>query len=113
MGNPDHGGSVTYRNPKLLRLARDEACANCGAEDGTIVAAHSNLSRHGKGKSLKAADCFIAFLCHRCHSWLDQGLGMDSTERYTGTRADKAEMFAAAMDATTLRLWERGRVKVA
>lgn len=113
MGNPDHGGGMTYRNQRLLSLARDESCANCGAEDGTIVAAHSNLSRHGKGKSLKASDCFIAFLCFRCHSWLDQGSGMDPTERYTGSRPDKAEMFTAAMDATTLRLWESKRVKVA
>ena len=104
---------MTYRNRKLLDLARDESCANCGAEDQTIVSAHSNLSRHGKGKSLKAHDVFIAFLCFRCHSWLDQGNGMDPTERFTASRPDKAEMFSVAMDATTLRLWERGRVKVA
>lgn len=104
---------MTYRNPALLRLARDESCANCGAEDGTVVAAHSNLSRHGKGKSLKAHDCYIAFLCHSCHGWLDQGNGMDPTERFTANRSDKAEMFSMAMDATTLRLWERKRIKVA
>ncbi len=104
---------MNFRSPALLRLARDESCANCGAEDGTVVAAHSNLSRHGKGKSLKASDCFIAFLCHRCHSWLDQGTGMDPTDVFNCTRHDKELMFTRAMDATTLRLWQRGKIKCA
>ncbi len=102
-----------FRSPALLRLARDESCANCGAEDGTVVAAHSNLSRHGKGKSLKAHDCYIAFLCFRCHSWLDQGSGRDPSDRFSRTRPEMAEMFTYAMDATTLRLWQRGRIKCA
>lgn len=103
---------MNFRCPKLLALARDESCTNCGVEDGTIVAAHSNLGRHGKGKSIKAHDSFVAFLCHRCHSWLDQGSNMDPTDIYNCTRHDKELMFAAAMDRTMLHLWQSGRIKV-
>lgn len=103
---------MNYRNRKLLDLARDEACTNCGAQDGTIVAAHSNLSRHGKGKSIKAADCYIAFLCHRCHSWLDQGLGRDPTDTWLGYREDKEAMFCRAMEKTLLQLWTSKKIKV-
>jgi hypothetical protein len=94
---------MNYRNRKLLDLARDQACAICGAEDGTVVAAHSNSSTHGKGKSLKSHDCFIAFLCYRCHMELDQG---------KASREEKEFTFRRAMDATTLRLWQQGRIRV-
>lgn len=104
---------MNYRNRKLLDLARDQPCANCGAEDGTVVAAHSNCGIHGKGKSLKAHDCFHAHLCHRCHAWLDQGSSDDPTGIYKGTRYDKDMMFIRAMEATMLRLWQQGRIKVA
>ena len=103
---------MNLRVPALLRLARDQACANCGAQDGTVVAAHSNQLIHGKGKSIKAHDCFHAHLCARCHAWLDQGSGLDPTNVYGGTWADKEEMFARAMDRTLLRLWQSGAIKV-
>ena len=38
---------MTHRDRKLLDLARDMPCVMCGAQDGTTVAAHSNLSEHG------------------------------------------------------------------
>lgn len=45
----------------------------CGKpSDGTIVAAHSNSSVHGKGMGTKAHDCFIAYVCYSCHSDIDQ-----------------------------------------
>lgn len=99
-----------FRSRKLLDLAEGQPCMNCGAEDGTVVAAHSNLSRHGKGKSIKAHDCFVAFLCHRCHSWLDQGCGPDPTMVWSDMREDKEMMFRHAMDDTMLRLWMNGKV---
>lgn len=103
---------MTYRNRRLLDLARDQPCANCGAEDGTIVAAHSNMGIHGKGMSEKAHDCFHAHLCDKCHRWLDQGRGMDPTDLYQGTRYDKDMMFLRAMEKTMLRLWQKGRIRV-
>lgn len=54
---------------------------NCGAQDGTIVAAHSNQLRDGKGRGIKAHDYRIAALCYRCHSDLDQGARMTKEER--------------------------------
>lgn len=46
---------------------------NCGTRDGTVVAAHSNQSKHGKGRGIKASDQYVAALCYACHTWLDQG----------------------------------------
>lgn len=54
---------------------------NCGAQDGTVVAAHSNWLRDGKGKGIKAHDYRIAALCFRCHMMLDQGKDMSKQER--------------------------------
>ncbi len=104
---------MNFRSPILLRQARDQSCVHCGADDGTIVAAHSNMPEHGKGQSIKANDCFIAHLCGNCHRWLDQGSGMDPTGLYSDSREDKREMFRRAMDRTTLRLWQNKRIKVA
>ena len=70
-----------YRNKKLLEVVREAPCMNCGAQDGTVVAAHSNQLRDGKGRSIKAHDYRIAALCYRCHSDLDQGARMSKEER--------------------------------
>lgn len=61
------------RSKALLEACRRIACQHCGADDGTVCAAHSNQALHGKGKGIKASDVWIAALCHRCHSMLDQG----------------------------------------
>ena len=70
-----------YRNQRLLEAVRASPCQHCGRMDGTVVAAHSNQSRDGKGRSLKAHDYRIAALCYRCHSELDQGSKMDKAQR--------------------------------
>jgi len=106
-----------YRNRGLLDLAHKiETCQNCGREriEG-MDPAHSNLSEHGKGKGLKAHDCFFAALCDLCHHWLDNqgGLGKDPSGVYDSTPADRAQMFARAMHRTWLALWRLGRLKVA
>ena len=54
---------------------------HCGAQNGTVVAAHSNQLRDGKGKGIKAHDFRIAALCYRCHADLDQGSKMSKEER--------------------------------
>ena len=43
-----------YRNKRLLEIVRQLPCQICEIEDGTIVAAHSNQLRDGKGRGLKA-----------------------------------------------------------
>jgi hypothetical protein len=100
-----------FRSKKLTDSARGQPCQNCDAEDDTTVSAHSNWSEHGKGSRIKAADCFIAHLCVRCHAWLDQGSGTDPTGRWQDT--DKREMWRAAADKTLLRLFLNGTLKVA
>jgi hypothetical protein len=103
---------MTYRNPKLLELARGQKCMNCFAEDGTIVSAHSNASHHGKGKSIKAHDIFIAWLCFRCHQYYDEGAGPDPTGVWGPSREDKQEMWRRAHDRTMLNLVMERRLVV-
>ena len=61
------------RDKKRLQACRSLPCQHCGAEDGTVVAAHSNEGIHGKGRGIKASDEFIAALCFTCHANIDQG----------------------------------------
>lgn len=70
-----------YRSKKLLEIVREAPCQHCGTEDGTVVAAHSNQLRDGKGRGLKAHDYRIAALCFRCHYELDQGSRLTKEER--------------------------------
>ena len=100
-----------FRSPKLLQSAKGQECRNCGIDDGTIVSAHSNQSIHGKGKSIKASDVFIAWLCFNCHSWLDQGTGLDPTGIWTAFDG-KEEMWRQAHDKTLEALFKNGAVVV-
>jgi hypothetical protein len=72
-----------YRNPALLALARHAPhCMSClKPNDGTVVAAHSNQLRDGKGRSLKAHDFRIAMCCGQCHHEIDQGRALSRDER--------------------------------
>ena len=70
-----------YRNKKLLIACRDLPCQHCGISDGTVVAAHSNQLRDGKGKGIKAHDFRIAALCYTCHMELDQGTKLSKSLR--------------------------------
>lgn len=70
-----------YRNKKLLEAVRNFDCQLCGIGDSTVVAAHSNQLRDGKGKGIKAQDYRIAALCFRCHYEIDQGRVLSKEER--------------------------------
>jgi len=70
-----------YRSVKILQAVRNAPCMTCGIQDGTVVAAHSNQLRDGKGRGIKAHDYRIAAMCHRCHYILDQGKDLSKTER--------------------------------
>lgn len=61
------------RDKRILEFCRTVPCQSCGIQDGTVVAAHSNQSIHGKGRSIKASDQFVAALCYSCHYEVDQG----------------------------------------
>jgi hypothetical protein len=95
---------LNYRNKKLLETARKLPCCHCGLEDGTVVAAHSNQLRDGKGKSIKASDYRIASLCFLCHSELDQGKNLSKQER--------VEMWEEAHRKTIGLLFENGYLEV-
>lgn len=69
------------RSPALLKACRGIACTNCGRDDGTVCAAHSNQAKHGKGRSIKASDIYVASLCNVCHMALDQGSRMSREDR--------------------------------
>ena len=70
-----------YRNKTLLKVVRQSPCQICGLNDDTVVAAHSNQQRDGKGMGIKAHDYRIAALCYTCHSKLDQGSEWSKEER--------------------------------
>jgi len=74
-------GYMNYRNKKLLEAVRDFPCAMCGRQDGTVVAAHSNQQRDGKGTGIKAHDYRIASLCYKCHDMIDNHKDLDRHER--------------------------------
>lgn len=65
--------------PHLLRMARGMPClfeiaGVCSHDSATTVAAHSNWAQHGgKGGARKADDCYSAWACSSCHTWLDSG----------------------------------------
>ena len=101
----------TYRNPKILAHANGQQCQNCGCNDGTVVACHSNQQEHGKGRGIKAHDVFVAFLCGNCHYWLDFGTGKDPTVLYNSNRTEKNEMFTRAFQKTLLILLKDGVLK--
>ena len=93
-----------YRNKKLLEIARLLPCQHCGIEDGTVVAAHSNQLRDGKGRGLKSSDFRIASLCFRCHAEADTSSTLSKIARI--------EMWEQAHRATIGELFERGLVVV-
>lgn len=95
---------MTYRNTKLLKLAKDcPHCMSCGKDnDGTIVAAHSDQQADGKGMGHKAHDYRIAYLCFDCH----QDIHASKSRIYT------QEMFNAAHRRTIGWLFDSGHIEV-
>ena len=91
-----------YRDPDLLGLAHGQRCllrvdGVCCSDPDTVVAAHSNSQRHGKGRGIKAEDCYTVWACHACHSWLDQG---------GGSRQERESAFAWGWERQ-VREWRR------
>jgi len=97
---------MIYRNPKILALAKEcPVCMDCGKRnDGTLVAAHSNQSRDGKGMGIKAHDYRVAFICHDCHAEIDQGNKF--------TKAERVAAWEAAHRKTIGWLFEAGYLEV-
>lgn len=91
----------TYRNKKLLSLAKGQSCVCCGSDNGTTIPAHSNFE---KGMGIKSSDSTVMFLCARCHDALDVKTDMSREEKVN---------FCYEMNSRTLRrLLESGLIVV-
>jgi hypothetical protein len=100
---------MTFRSDKLLASARDTACVKCGAQDGTIVAAHYSGARrlsYGGGYGIKVHDFLIAHLCGNCHREMDF-LFRDKEKKWL-----HSEEFLHYIVLTLARLFEDGVVGV-
>ncbi len=95
---------MLYRNKRLLETVRNFRCQHCGKQDGTVVAAHSNQLRDGKGKGIKASDYRVASLCFMCHAELDQGKNL--------SKAERLEMWEEAHRKTIGLLFDNGHLQV-
>lgn len=95
-----------YRNRDLLDLAaRSPRCMMCQRpNDRTVVPAHSNALRHGKGMGIKAHD-LPAFLCRACHDEVDGRAG-------TYQKPMREALWADAMFFTFLWLLQEGHLQV-
>lgn len=102
---------MTYRNQKLRDDARGQVCAHCGADDETIVSAHANGNASGKGMGHKGSDALTAWMCYRCHSWLDQGRGPDPTNCFGDSREEKRQVWAGAYQRTMVERFEQGLIE--
>ena len=71
------------RDAKRLAAIRKLPCIRCGNPNSQ--AAHSNSSRDGKGRGIKASDAFVIPLCAICHAAFDRF--------ELGSRAESEAMF--------------------
>ncbi|WP_335961640.1 hypothetical protein [Acinetobacter haemolyticus] len=78
------------RDHKRLAAIRKLPCVKCGG--GPSQAAHSNSSKHGKGRGIKASDEFTVPLCYSCHSAFDKF--------ELGTRQESEAMFEQWLEKT-------------
>jgi len=92
-----------WRSQKHLRNVASLPCQACGLE-GQTQAAHSNMSIHGKARSLKASDQYTAALCFACHHDLDAGHKL--------TKEQKQQMFLDALKSTWAELLKRDLILV-
>lgn len=95
---------MNYRDKALLEALRDSPCQLCGTQDGTVVAAHSNQQRDGKGTGIKAHDYRTAALCHDCHYQIDQGKDL--------SKEDRQMLWEMAHRKTIGWLFETGQIKL-
>lgn len=102
------------RSRRLLDLAHNiQECTNCGRFTEGADPAHENGINAGKGFGIKGHDNRHAALCRACHSWYDQGSGLDPSGRFNDTWEDKQAMWNAAHKKTFDLYWRAGWVKVA
>lgn len=104
---------MNYRNPAVLQEAQNHPCQLCGANDGSVVAAHSNQSVHGKGMALKANDWAVAYLCSICHHQIDQGFLYTKHQKqqlWNQAHKKSVPLFIHLLDEETKQLLENANV---
>lgn len=84
---------VSKTNAKRERTGEDKLCRGqpcylripgcCRNDVATVVPAHSNQIRHGKGKGIKAHDVYTVPACRDCHAELDQGMRFTREEKFS------------------------------
>lgn len=92
-----------FRSRKYTNAADGQPCVRCGANDGTVVAAHyTGLRQHrfGKGRGRKCSDLLVADLCARCHQRFDVDIQRKSVEQ--------SEDFLTCVLLTIIRRTENG-----
>ena len=82
------------RDAKRLAAIRKLPCIRCGNPNSQ--AAHSNSSRDGKGRGIKASDAFVIPLCFKCHAAFDRF--------ELGNRAESEAMFEKWLVKTELMM---------
>ena len=82
------------RDNKRLAAIRNLPCIRCGNPDSQ--AAHSNSSKHGKGRGVKSSDLFTIPLCFKCHAAFDRF--------ELGNRAESEAMFEQWLERTNRML---------
>ncbi|MFP0846066.1 hypothetical protein ACLDYR_07975 [Acinetobacter baumannii] len=78
------------RSKKRLNEIRALPCVRCGQSPSQ--AAHSNSSKHGKGRGIKANDLYTVPLCYVCHAAFDKF--------ELGTRQESETMFERWLEKT-------------
>lgn len=69
-----------FRSKKHLKNVAELPCQICYVE-GRTQASHSNQSKHGKGRGIRASDEFTAALCIEHHYEIDQGSNLTKQQR--------------------------------
>ena len=85
------------RNASRLAAIRKLPCVKCGNPNSQ--AAHSNSSKHGKGRGIKSSDLFVIPLCAICHAAFDRF--------ELGNRAESEAMFEKWLVKTELMMSKR------
>lgn len=93
-----------FRSKKLTDAAQHFNCQCCGKYRPSVPA-HANWQQYGKGAGLKAHDCFVAFVCQRCHDIIDGRAGKLSND-------ERHDMWSVAWRNTILLWFEHGIVTV-
>ncbi|WP_025470676.1 hypothetical protein [Acinetobacter lactucae] len=78
------------RDAKRLKAIRLLPCVRCGQSPSQ--AAHSNSSKHGKGRGIKSSDIYTVALCFRCHHLFDTF--------QLGTRQESEALFDGWLEKT-------------